>query len=672
MIKYGKVKNFIYIAGLVLALVSLYNVYIGMGEETVFEAFSFARSRNVAAYVIILVVGAAAGNIFTFQMNKHEKGCYIEYSSAYFFIVSIFGFIILGKINNTTYFLMIAACYIVSVIPYWLEKKGKIAWKAELGWKDWKRTVPYFTLWFIITGISIPIELYMNNLGDFQFLFWHYVAVLLLCSVVVVSCIYLASVFLLNERQVKFITTLIFAFAIMGYIQQMILNRSLDILDGDKQVWDRRTSEINMLIWVAGIAVIFILRYKYIKMEKLYFVLSIYISLIQIVTSAFLILTGDTNNEAAFKTFTKEGSLELNENENIIVFVLDRCDTSLIYEIEDEVPDFFAPLHDFTFYPNNTCEFANTIHAVPYMLTGTKLNGVKITEYANYAYANSDFLQKVYDSGYNIALYTDEDYVEEPYRRNILNYDDDIKQKCRPVDTFVQLLTCSKYRIAPIMMKNMYSFYNSEIDNLIDESYTWIISNDYPFYCSLVEEGLHISEKYKRKGTFYFYHFYGSHGGDWSSDMKPVKPDSVSEAEQTKAAFKMLYEYMRQMKQLDKYDDATIIITADHGKQLSSDYYYENGIVDRTTIPVLFVKYANDAYDEITINEAPVSQEELIPTILSVMGVDYSRYGRTFQEIGINEDRKRLYESGAGPIFEIEGDAREKENWKIVDYVQYE
>ncbi|MDE6053508.1 MAG: hypothetical protein K2G55_07070 [Lachnospiraceae bacterium] len=584
--KREKGRCIFYVFCLTLAALSFYNMIIGIGDETIFSGFRIARNRNVAAYVMIAVLSIAVGILFVVQMSKHKKDSYMKYASAYTFIVFLFEFIIIGKIDSMICFSSIIASDIVSIIPFFLEKKGIITQDVEFEWKDWKKLTP-FTFWFLMAGISIPIELYMNNLGDFQFMFWHYLTVLILCSVVTLGCIYLFSVFLLNERQVNFITTLIFAFAVMAYIQQMFMNRGLNILNGDRQVWDQQTSVINTLIWVVGIAVIFLLRYKRKKIEKLYFTLSIYICLIQIVSSAFLILTGDTNNEAAFKTFTREGSLELNEKNNIIVFVLDRCDASYVYEIEEEIPDFFSPLSDFTFYPNNTCEFANTLNAVPYMLTGTKLNGVKISDYPKYAYENSDFLQVVYDSGYNIAMYTDEDYVEEPFRKNILNYDDDIKQKCRVIDTYYQLMTCSKYRVAPITMKNMYKYGGRDIDNLINESGTWIINNDYPYYCALVENGLTISDQYKGDGTFYFYHFYGSHGGDWSSDMKPVKTDSVSETEQTKAAFKMLYEYIRQMKQLDKYNDATIIITADHGKQLSSDYYLENGIVDRTTIPVL-------------------------------------------------------------------------------------
>lgn len=666
-----KIKNIVYIFGLILAAVCFYNVCIGIGDETVFLGIKIARNETMAVYAVIVLALTLFGIIFTRIMDKHGKHGFITYVSAYFFMAFLFEFIIIGKLNSMICFVTVLACHIAAAVFFLTEQKGIISPSAEFEWKDWKQLVPYFAFWVVLTGISIPVELYINNLGDFQFMFWHYLAGMILCSVVTLACIYLLSVFLLSQRQAAVITTLIFSFAAMGYIQQMLMNRGLGLLNGDQQVWGIHTLVINTLIWLAGMAAVGFFRIKYKKAEKLYFIISVYIILIQIVSSAFLIMTGDTNNEAAFKTFTREGSLELNEKDNIIVFVLDRCDASYIYKIAEETPDFFNPLKDFTFYPDNTCEFAKTQRAIAYMLTGTEFE--KGQEYPRYAYENSDFLQVLHDSGYNIAIYTDEDHVEEPYRENVLNYDSDVKQKCRVIDTFFQLMTCSKYKLAPIIMKNMYIYNGRDIDNLIDESYTWTITDDYPFYCSLVEDRLTISDKYKGKGTFYFYHFCGSHEGDWSSvDMKPVKHGSVSKEEQTKAAFKMLYEYMDQMKQLDKYNDATIIITADHGVQLSLEYYLENGIVNRTTIPALFVKYSNDVHDEIKVNEAPVSQGDLIPTILSVIGADYAGYGRTFEEIGIGEERKRIYVTNDGPIFEIKGDARQKENWQIVDYAMEE
>ena len=595
---------------------------------------------------------------------------YIKNILAYIFIALLLELLVLGNTNITVCLVTILLCAITAIIPVMLEKKGLISSSHSFNWKNWKSILPCLLFWFLLVCIRIPIELYMNNLGDFQFVFWYYVMVLILGSVISIVVIYALCVLLLNQRQVDFLGTTIFAISIMGYLQEMVLNRNLDVLKGDEQVWDTRISIVNMIIWIIGILAIFFVRYRWKKIKKIYYYLTIYICLVQIVTTIFLVVTGDTNNQAAFKAFTKEGSLELSEQDNIIVFLLDRCDTSFIYEIEKESPDFFEPLHDFTFYPNNTCEFANTFRALPFILTGTQWEAETIENYPIYAYENSDFLQVVHDSGYEMNIFTEEDYVEEPYRKDIANYNDDTKQKCRALDTFQQLMVCSKYRIAPIKMKNMFKYGAGNIDWLIDNSFSWSTNNDYPFYCSLVNDGLKIRKESKGKGTFYLYHFWGSHTPtNWSENMEPVSLDAVTPEEQTKAAFKMLYEYMNQMKKLEKYKDATIIITADHGMQFSEKYFLENGELDRTTIPVLFVKHANDEHEKMVVNEAPVSQRELIPTILSVMDVEHLKYGKTFDEIELNETRKRFFLSEIGLLFEIDGDARKKENWKMVERV---
>lgn len=664
------INNVLFIIVLVLGGLSFCNVLLGLGNKTLFWGLKNAKD-NYIFYAIMLVISILIGIGTLKIIKKNHISRYIEYVSAYSFIILLFAHIILGEINSQKCLCFIVLSCIAAVIAYKLEKKGKIKHSPSFTWKNWKDLLPYCMLWYILIGIRIPIELYINNLGEFQFEFWYYALVLIIQSLIVSLGIYVASVFILNQRQVEITSTIMFAFSLLGYLQEMILNRSLDILNGEEQIWDKSTSIFNTIIWIIGIILIILVRIKYTRIKKIYLAICVYICLIQIATTVWLVCTGDTNNEAAFKAFTQEGSLELNDNNNVIVFVLDRCDISNYYEIIDEMPDFFDPLHDFTLYPNMTCEFANTYRAIPFLLTGTEMDADEMERYPVYAYENSDFLKLVHDSGYNIALYTEDQYVEEPYRENILNYDDDTKQKCRAIDTFNQLMRCSKYRIAPIKMKNMYQYGAANIDWLIDKSSNWTINNDYPFYCSLVENGLSISDKYTEKGTFYFYHFWGAHTPtNWSDEMVPVTSNSVSPNSQTRAAFKMLYEYINQMKKLNKYDDATIIITADHGKQLSEEYYLESGELDRTTVPILFVKYANQKQDEIEINEAPVSQGEIIPTILNAMDVDYTKYGRTLNEIGLYEERKRLFMSEIGLVFEIQGDSRQRENWKLIKWVK--
>ena len=68
------------------------------------------------------------------------------------------------------------------------------------------------------------------------------------------------------------------------------------------------------------------------------------------------------------------------------------------------------------------------------------------------------------------------------------------------------------------------------------------------------------------------------------------------------------------------------------------------------------------------ISNAPVSQAELIPTILEAVGADGSDYGRTFEDISENEERERMYVDVYSYFtvqYMINGDAADLESWDI-------
>ena len=419
------------------------------------------------------------------------------------------------------------------------------------------------------------------------------------------------------------------------------------------------------------IFIIFFLRYKIPQIRKLYRIICVYLILIQLFSTGYLIVTRDIDKDSSYKAFTNKGSLEIDRGKNVIVLLMDRFDAELLEQIMQEDEEFIDPLADFVFYPNATCEFPRTNMAIPYLLTGVEWKDGIDERYPVYAYENSDFLQQVAQNGYELAIYTNEDFVEEDYRNGILNYNEHFEQKCRFWNTFDTMMRCSKYRIAPICMKNRYVYYNSDISHLIENKNVWNIDDDYPFYQSLVEKGLSLKSDIGRIGTFYFYHFFGPHGPyNMSEEMRNVSPGSITLIEQARADLKIIYEYIRQLKELEKYDDATIIITADHGIRFDENYYYNEGVIDRTTIPLIMVKYPNSVNDKLQINETPVSQANFIPTLLEAMGIEHEKYGRTFEEVPINDTKERYYISVWNDSvykFEIKGDARIKENWKAFD-----
>lgn len=78
----------------------------------------------------------------------------------------------------------------------------------------------------------------------------------------------------------------------------------------------------------------------------------------------------------------------------------------------------------------------------------------------------------------------------------------------------------------------------------------------------------------------------------------------------------MLDAYLQQLKDLGIYDNSTIIITADHGSEARSQM-------------IFFMKGKNETHDSMQTTNAPISLNDLVPTIVEAIGEDYAPYGQS-------------------------------------------
>ena len=127
---------------------------------------------------------------------------------------------------------------------------------------------------------------------------------------------------------------------------------------------------------------------------------------------------------------------------------------------------------------------------------------------------------------------------------------------------------------------------------------------------------------------------------------------------------KVVYEYLDQLKELGLYEEAAIIITADHGQQ--TEFVESEGKPDKTLMPTIMVKMPGEHHDSINFNEAPVSHAEYLATVAKAAGLDWKQYGNTLEEAPeIDEKERTCISLWYGHIikFTITGDARDLENW---------
>ena len=185
------------------------------------------------------------------------------------------------------------------------------------------------------------------------------------------------------------------------------------------------------------------------------------------------------------------------------------------------------------------------------------------------------------------------------------------------------------------------------------------------------EQGLKATDE-GEAGAFRFIHLFGPHFPYNVDENGNAVPTNQSNRErQAKGSMKVVLEYMDQLKKLGLYDQATIIVTADHGVWFLTDDPPRSPVS-----PIMLVKPSKAEADEgererAVISDMPVSHDDLHPTIIGAMGGDSGKYGPTFFEIS-DPNRIRYYDSTttAGDLgqrfveYEIDGNIFNISNWK--------
>lgn len=659
-------------------LLSAIKFYLGYRTENLFESFWNIQGRTYLHYGIILIVVGIAVPIILHLIFKGAEWKIIQFFDSVMFVVLFFAYFLARRLNNTVFctaFLLATLFTLISII--WILKNEVIG--ADKG--NWKKQVAYLLpvvlCWIVTMIIYIPNELYLSNPDDFPMSYWYFFGKLMLGGLILLLVTLAGAKIFLIEKHIPILNVGLFVFLAMGYLQGMFLNGIMMQLDGTVQTWSMKTKVVNLIVWLVFFVGICLFYYKKRKMaDKVIRLVSIYLVLIQVVSLGVVMFTSDVKSTKKEAALTTEGVLEIGEKNNVIVFVLDKFDGTIMDEILAQDQNFLEPLHDFTYYRNATSAYSPTGLGLPFLLTGKEwVEGMRMGEWFEYAYEGDTLLNSLAEQDYDISLYTITSMVSESVMDIVSNYKDDIERTCGVQDTLNLMLQCSKYRMAPFALKDYYQYDSSDIALLTDDGTTvWSAENDYPFYKSLIEQGLRVEADKDKKGTFKFIHMHGAHPPfTLTEDFQYIPYDArrsegygTDKLSQAKAAMKIVYEYVGQMQQLGKYNDATIIITADHG--YTEELRDEAGNVVKTSFPIIFVKEPTDKNDSIRVSEAPVCTADIMPTIKKIIGGEPQE--RTCSEILGTEQRVRKFIArGLGTncvVYEINGNVRDLNSWRFL------
>lgn len=688
-----KINTIAVYIGLFYGVLSFVQMILGHGPLTLAESFRDTVPITYLYYMLPLMLLSAIIPLLMKLLSRHAdiSGYFSLFSSVMFAILSLW-FIVFNRIYSSFY---VAVLLISALAAFW----GINYYKGEISFftkDDVKRRIQYavpITLFHIVTAmIFLPGTLFLGNKSEISFSAASFIAALSAGTVIQIVLIAGVGILLLTRRQFDFVYTVLFALSLSGYLQNTLLNGHMEQMDGGRQTWQGAQLYINFLIWIIlMVGILLIKRFVHKNVAKVYSAICIYLCLVQIVSLGYLAVRTTIQNpedSAERWVLSTDGLFTLHPTNNVIVFVLDWYDEQILEKILQENDQFLTPLDGFTHYSNATSLYAFTAMSVPYLLSGVEWQyDMSRDEYVEYAYGNSTMMDDISTAGYDIGIYTDSSYVCKDLADNLRNYlpytELSDTQNCDTWNTIELMLRCSKYQMAPFGIKNWYWYTSEEINALRgDDQIIYKIFNDISFWTPLNETGLEIDQNTTSSGSYRFYHLHGAHPPYRMSEdftnlgTSEEAGDMISQA---KGSMKIVLEYIEQLKELDLYDSATIIITADHGQHYMYFPARENRLaslgLEKTSNPILLVKTPRDTWDGMKQSGAPVTHTEVVSSIVNAINPQASaKYGRTLQEIDETEDRVRIFTFWRSDLpyvkSSITGNARDESNWSVIERIE--
>ena len=575
------------------------------------------------------------------------------------------------------------------------QKEGTLKPKGRIG-------VAFFVSFFTVFTILVvaPLELVASSARDLSFNL-NDVAGPVIIAGLVITLVLTVILSLMRKRVFNVASALVGAIGVASYVQAVFLNGGMPLADGHAVNWSDFTTQmiVSGLIWLAIIAaaVIFsLLKARQLRTGLL--VTATALIIVQAVGVASLwgpsiAASMDAHPEHQQVVATREGLYNVSSKKNVVVFVLDTTDTAFVQKLYDEHPETFAPLTGFTWYRNSVGSMIPTRYGIPSLVFENRIRPEQsasdfIQNWSN----NSHYLNNVNQLGYSVGLYTDNfnwAYTDYMYNRTI-NYHE---PRGRGVENQLDVLGALRilYKTAfcrdmPWVFKPRFWYYTEDLNmrmrkpvnmdevDLSSQPYT---EDDLKYYQELQHYGLSIDDSAGQNGSFRFIHLIGSHPPyTLDRNVEPTSdPSKENVEEQTMGAYRIVAQYIAELKRLGVYENTSFIITADHG-----EWYLTDTDIQRPSAPVIMYKPAGQTAEEaaqpMQVSDAPVWHYDIFAQTLKDMGADQqmlSNYTTPLDESYEGEDRPRYYLETISENnhdaelreFVINGDATNFNNWSL-------
>ncbi|MBP0987440.1 MAG: sulfatase-like hydrolase/transferase, partial [Oscillospiraceae bacterium] len=442
----------------------------------------------------------------------------------------------------------------------------------------------------------------------------------------------------LNQKPRSFFNRLLTGLLLCVYCQYMFMNSVLPVLGVNTVDWSTMTGQsvINAAVWIlllllpfAAGAVIKKVRkgVQDAQLQKLEPTLCGILGGIQLVTLIVLISAGSAqpaSPNALYLSGTEQ--FTVSKNKNIITFILDATDQEYFETRFAADPESAQILKDFTCFSNTAMQYDSTYLSIPSVLTAARTYPETTTP-AWYHEICSDeparvLYQRLHDNNYKVNVYGDFSFdYTYTYFQDLFDNLQEVSPDALTVDRpelYRIVSEMSAYRALPLFLKKntapSASFGNEAVsfdDNVIYNNIAFSQSNQ-------------LTPSESAQNYFIVQHLMGLHNFGtgqfkWRLDL----------------CLSILEEYFAQLKQNGVYDDALIIVTADHGQH-----------VQPKNMPIFYIKKPHETHDAFETSRAPICLSDFAATVLDAAGLseegDEAIFGRSIFAIPEDEQRTRL------------------------------
>ena len=491
--------------------------------------------------------------------------------------------------------------------------------------------LPLLLIIFLLFVYS-PASVYLGNQTEYGFSLMDFMPHGLLLAfggATLITCLWL----LLPQKGRDVLAAVLFAIGAGLFLQGNFLNPDYGVLDGRGVKWAEYTgyAAINTAIWaallIAAVVLVFVKRNI---MSSVIRYASVAVTAYQALMLVILIIsTPMLPVENEFVVGAK-GKSTLSSRQNTVIFLVDACDTTYFQRIMDEDPQVVEDWDGFTYYPDFVGSFSKTRMSVPYMLTGKWYeNKQTMEDFVAQSFDDVYLWDALADANYSIGVYTHREFLNKDL---VGKFDNLMTTRLVVSDHFGlarQWLKLACFVHMPHILKAPFEFYSGDFSRYYGaENGEAINVSLNEAFIELVQGDFGLTDQ----NAFRFYHIRGSHlpcnidaEGNYVGDWKSTAYD------QTKGMFKYITRFMNKMKDMGIYDDATIIITADHGR-------FDEGIA----FPVFVIKRPG-ASGPVTVCKTPASQTELHATLLQCAGLPVPEGMTSIFDLDPDSDYQRRF-----------------------------